>query len=147
MQAALQRAATGPPRAYPRHSERAVEAIPRAQVHVAQHAAQQAAAMGPPQPQPPPVQAHAAQPGQQRSGALMPFNFLLMPEMASLQDGARPRRFTVCLYNNPKFNVYSPVSRAPVTSAVTRRAACMRVWLSALVHPRRPRRWPRVRRF
>ena len=66
------------------------EACARAQVQAAQHAAQQQTAMGPPQPQPPLAQAHAAQAGQQRSGALMPFNFLLMPEMASLQDGARP---------------------------------------------------------
>lgn len=82
------------PRARPAHVHLSVtEACLRAQA--AQHAAQQQAAMGPPQPQPPPAQAHAAQAGQQRSGALMPFNFLLMPEMASLQDGARPRRSTL----------------------------------------------------
>lgn len=67
--------------------------------------------MGPPQPhmpqqsqhaqhaeaqQPPPQQQQQQQMLSQRSGAFMPFNFLLMPEMASIPEGAYPNPTLAC---------------------------------------------------
>ena len=110
----------------------------RAQGQAAQHAVQQQAAMGPPQPQPPPAQAHAAQGGQQRSGALMPFNFLLMPEMASLQDGAWPRHSTLLPWaHSAHVGVQCPVQRVRLQWLVQSHTAlaCTLVGFRGLLWP------------